>query len=133
MKEVTLQGLGIGGSQAGGESGYLELQTSEGPQRLVFSDEQAEHMIFALRSIQGSIAAERRKVGKPVVQHRLTVPVVQREFGVDAVNQVAVITTRFANGYSQDTPIGRDGIQDVQQFLARAMEQFAAMDRGRRQ
>jgi hypothetical protein len=113
-----------GGSPAGGETGFVELDTESETHRLVFTDEVAENLILALRQVQGAIQAERLKVGKTALQHRYLAEIERFEFLVDQINQVAVIRTRYKSGSSQDLAIERKLIPEVVQFLNKTIADF---------
>ena len=133
MKELKLGKPTGGGSPAGGETGFLDIDTSEGRQRLVFTDEMAEELIWALRQVQGLIQTERLKAGKHAIQHRYVVEIDRFEFLLDQLNEVAVVRTRYKNGASQDLAIERKLIPEVAKFLTGAVEKFESQSKTQRQ
>lgn len=122
-----------GGSPAGGETGFVELETEGGPHKLVFTDEVAENIILALRQVQGSIQTERLKAGKPAIQNRYMAEIDRFEFLLDHLNEVAVVRTRFTNGASQDLAIDRKRIPEVAQFLSGAVQKFEGQSKSQPQ
>jgi hypothetical protein len=121
------------GSPAGGEAGFVLVQAKEGPHRLIFSLDTANDLILALQMAKKAIRDERRKAGKPPIRSAVVKLVEQIEYGVDPLNQVALLRTGFEDGSTQDLPISRTQIPELMNFLKQAQENFQAQDRARKQ
>jgi hypothetical protein len=121
------------GSPAGGETGFVLVQAEEGPHQLIFSLDTANDLILALQMAKEAIREERRKAGKPPMRSAVVKLVEQIEYGVDALNQVALLRTGFQDGSTQDLPISRTQIPEIMNFLKQAQQNFEAQDRARKQ
>jgi len=121
------------GSPAGGETGFVLVQAEEGPRRLIFSLDTANDLILALQMAKKAIRDERRKAGKPPMRSAVVKPIEQIEYGVDPLNQVALLRTGFQDGSTQDLPISRTQIPEIMNFLKQAQQNFEAQDRARKQ
>ena len=95
------------GSPAGGETGFVRVQAKEGAHQLIFSLDTANDLILALQMANQAMRDERRKAGKPPARSAVVKLVEQIEYGVDALNQVALLRTGFQDGSTQDVPISR--------------------------
>lgn len=116
------------GSPAGGETGWIVVEAQDGQHRLSFAPDTASDLILALQQAKQSIHAERKKAGKPPLETTIVKEVQQIEYGIDALNQVAVLRTRFQDGSSQDLPLTRKQVADIGNFLTNAERQFQAQD-----
>ena len=121
------------GSPAGGETGFVLVQAEEGPRRLIFTLDTANDLILALQLAKEAIRDERRAAGKPPLRTAVVKPIEQIEYGVDALNQVALLRTGFQDGSTQDLPISRTQIPEILSFLKQAQQNFEAQDRARKQ
>jgi hypothetical protein len=121
------------GSPAGGDTGFVVVQAREGPRRLIFSLDTANDLILALQLAKKAIRDERRTAGKPPIRTAVVKPIEQIEYGVDALNQVALLRTGFQDGSTQDLPISRTQIPEIMNFLKQAQQNFEAQDRARKQ
>jgi hypothetical protein len=121
------------GSPAGGETGFVLVETGDGRHQLTFSLDTANDLILALQMAKKAIREERRKAGKPPMRSAVVRLVEEIEYGVDAFNQVALLRTGFEDGSSQDLPISRTQIPELMNFLKQAQQNFEAQDRARKQ
>ena len=121
------------GSPVGGETGFVLIQAKEGPHRFIFSLDTANDLILALQMAKKAIRDERRKAGKPPVRSAVVKLVEQIEYGVDPLNQVALLRTGFQDGSTQDLPISRTQIPELMSFLKQAQQNFEAQDRAAKQ
>jgi len=71
----------------------------------VFPAEFPADLKLAIQQLQRFVTEERRKVGLPAIEATYAVAVNHLEYGVDEINQIAVIRARFQNGACTDTPI----------------------------
>ena len=92
--------------------------------RLVVPEDHLARLKLAIQQLQGTSADKRRERGWPILETAYTTKVKQVEIGTDDQNQIVVIRTRFENGASQDTPLGKKQIRDTIEYLTRALEQF---------
>ena len=99
----------------------------------MFSQDTAIDLILALQMAKESTRYERRRAGKPPMRTSVVKPVEQIEYGVDALNQVALLRTGFQDGSTQDLPISRTQIPEIMNFLKQAQQNFEAQDRARKQ
>ena len=121
------------GAPAGGDTGFVVVQAEDAAHHLNFSLDTANDLILALQQAKQAIHTERQKAGKPPIQTAIVKEVVQIEYGVDVLNQVMVLRTKFKDGSSQDLPIGRKQIPDIHQFLNSAQQTFEAQDKSSKQ
>jgi hypothetical protein len=121
------------GSPAGGETGFVLVQAREGTHQLIFSLDSANDLILALQMAKKAIRDERRKAGKPPLRSAVVKPIEQIEYGMDPLNQVALLRTGFQDGSTQDLPISRTQIPEIMNFLRQAQQNFQAQDRARKQ
>lgn len=112
------------GSPAGGEAGFILLETDRGPVNLRFAHDVSVNLILAIQQAQKAIHDERQKAGKTPIQTMVVKNVAQLEYGADVLNEVALIRTRFEDQSTQDLPIARKQIPDIVRFLNDALQQF---------
>jgi hypothetical protein len=106
-----------------GRSGFLEMETSDGPLELRFTFEDAEHLSSALHSAQEKIRLERERSAKPPLPEK---PKIGQswETAIDPVNQVAVLRAHLPDRTTQDTLIPRAEIRGIAKFLEDALKRF---------
>jgi hypothetical protein len=121
------------GAPAGGETGWIVVEAQDGQHRLSFAPDTATDLILALQQAKQAIHAERKKAGKPPLETTYVKEVQQIEYGADALNQVALLRTRFKDGSSQELPLSRKQAQDIAKFLADAEQKFQEQDASQRQ
>ena len=92
--------------------------------RLMFADEFPPSLKLCLQQLQAHVAEERKKAGLLVLEHTYIGAVERLEYGRDDLNQIVIIRTRFQNGASQDTPIGKAQIQETIEYLESALQAF---------
>lgn len=124
MKTIAIKKPLKLGSPAGGEMGFVTVDAEDGQHELKFSHETAEDLILALRQAKKAIQDERKKAGKPPIETLVVKKVVQLEYSVDLLNEIALIRTRFEDQSTQELPIERSQIPDIARFLNDAMKSF---------
>jgi len=118
------------GSPAGGETGFIVIEASDGgTHRLNFSIKAADELIWGLQAAKQAIHIERIKAGEPPLGTAYARRVQQFEYGLDVLNEIVLLRSRFEDGSSQDLQIGRKQIADVLKCLSDAQEQLDAFDK----
>jgi hypothetical protein len=80
-----------------------------------------------------AIHDERKKAGKPQIHSAVVKQVQQIEYGLDVLNQIALLRTTFEDGTSQDLPISRHQIPELATFLIETQQEFEAQDKAAKQ
>jgi hypothetical protein len=123
MKRVVVTGLGKVDSLSDGQSGALDLETSEGPLEIRFTYEDAERLIVALQAARRTIQEGRVRSALPPLAEQPKLAA-SWETAIDPVNQVAVVRAHFADRSTQDIRIPRSEIARIAEFLNHALKRM---------
>ena len=124
MKELVILSTQRAGALPEGQGAFVEVDTNEGPRQIRFTFEDAERLIAALHDARRQVHAERAKAGEPPLA---TARTPQRwETGIDPVQQVAIVRTRFNDDTTEETRIPRREIARIARFLVDALKRFEA-------
>jgi hypothetical protein len=122
-KRVVVTGLGKVDSLSDGQSGALDIETSEGPLEIRFTYEDAERLIDALRAARRTIQDDRVRSALPPLPEKQKLAA-SWETAIDPVNQVALVRAHFADHSTQDTRIPRSHIAQIAEFLNHALKRM---------
>lgn len=104
---------------------HFDFNTPEGlPVRLVFPFSMSSDLITALGAIRNKAIDARNAKGILTPAHTLVKKVSGLRFGKDALNQVAVISTQFQDGTSQDTALDTEAMKRTIRFLTETLQEF---------
>ena len=121
---VVTDALGCGWIEETKQS-WIDLKIDDGNTlRLIFTDEFPPTFKLRLQQVQAHATEERKKAGLPVLETAYVEKIDRMEFGMDEINQVVLIRTRFQNGATQDTALEKARIQPTIEFLESALEAF---------
>lgn len=125
IMQVVIGQLKSGGCSDDKKLAWIDVQLTDGNMlRVAFPSDMPADLIFSLQRLQGHIAEEKRKAGLPVVETKIQGSIKQVEFGVDALNQLAVLTTRLDSGESISAVLAKDNLPSAIQFLTAALRDF---------
>jgi hypothetical protein len=122
-KRVVVTGLGKVDSLSDGQSGALDIETSEGPLEIRFTYEDAERLIDALRAARRTIQDDRVRSALPPLPEKQKLAA-SWETAIDPVNQVAVVRAHFADRSTRDIRIPRSDIAQIAEFLNHALKRM---------
>lgn len=125
IMQVVIGQLKSGGFSDDKKLAWIDVQLTDGNMlRVAFPSDMPANLIFSLQRLQGHISEEKRKAGLPVVETKIQGSIKQVEFGVDALNQLAVLTTRLDSGESTSAVLAKENIPSAIQFLSSALRDF---------
>lgn len=130
MKPLKISTPSRGGALEGADVGFIEVETSDGPYQIRFAAEDAARIAasFDLAALQ--IVNERNRLGLTPIQRALIKRIDHLEFAVDHLREVALLRTHFVDQSTQDTPVARDQIQPVIDFLSQTLRGFVNQSSG---
>jgi hypothetical protein len=122
MKPLVILRTVRSGALPDGKGAMVEVETTEGPLELRFTEEDAGRLASAVQAARKDLEALRVKTGKPPLG---TARTPQRwETAIDPVEQHALLRTHFSDGTTETTPIPRPEIARITRFLAEALKRF---------
>lgn len=123
--QVVINQLKSGGCSDDKKLAWIDVQLNDGNMlRISFPSNMPADLIFSLQRLQGHIADEKRKAGFHVLETKYTESIQQVEFGTDALNQLAILTTRFQSGKSTSAVLAKENLPSAIQFLTAALRDF---------
>lgn len=130
---VKIKRLLRGEVQSCGETAVITFESDSGTRTMEMNYETVERFILALQQLQPSMQAERAKAGKPPIAEALVKELSHVEFGIDQLNELAVLTAHYVDRSTHRLAIPRAQIAQVSEFVQRALQDFENLSKSRPQ
>jgi len=92
--------------------------------RLIFPDQKIGDLIYALQRLQSLALEQRKKIGLPPIATAHAKDINKIEYGIDHINEIATLMIHYSDGTVRDTPLEKEWLNQVSQFLTAALQRF---------